>query len=142
MNILIKSKVIPESLVVYNEEGKAVRFKNAFGGHISFMNSIFNKNVDTKPYGTAFMVGFFGLPLEACIALASHDWTTMDGFISMEFHHHLVPYADECASGKKRNNTHHHCKEEGPMSVERAISACSSGFGQSMGGRALWLHFK
>ncbi|MBR3502466.1 MAG: hypothetical protein IKO06_06130 [Alphaproteobacteria bacterium] len=76
-NVIKKAKLVPDEM--WNEDKTAL--VNAFGDSFSIFGG--SKNTATTSDDKAFIISLSGLPAEACIELATHNWQIMDNVIAV-----------------------------------------------------------
>ena len=75
--IIKKAKILPDEMITLDSTGKKIiAITNPFGGKINL-----NKNSRTGSDYQAFEIYLSGLPQEACIELATYDWTSAGAYI-------------------------------------------------------------
>lgn len=114
----LKAKLIPDDMIILGSNGK---FKNAVH---EFGNSVWGNatNKSTSGDEKAFLLQFFYLPPEACIELATHDWTNA-GVKAIQFQSTEQKDPNEPRAG----NNYYNKYLLTPIDVDEAITRCSLG---------------
>jgi len=108
--IIKKAKILPDEMLTVNDAGKITAITNPFGGAVNL-----NRNSRTGNDYQAFEIMYRVDSEEACIELASHDWTTANvGVITIS-----NAYGPS-ASGKANLKT--------PIDINTAVERCSAVF--------------
>ena len=119
----VQMGVIPDELSTGFQFG---RITNVFGGNIR-VESVYNEYEHSY---NLFMVGFEGLPEEACISLATANWGTTDqsgvkgvlvGWLS--YGGSFAPFRDGCTEGDTERG-YFACSGRLPISPVNAAKAC------------------
>ena len=92
-----KAKIFPDEMITVTD-GKIMSITNPFGGGVYLSSE--------GSYNDAFMIGYFDIPQEACIELASYDWQSAG-----------VSFITTVATGDASAKV--------PVSVDNAIKLCS-----------------
>jgi len=75
--IIKKAKILPDEMITLNDDGtKIMSITNPFGGRVY----LFTANKSTAGDNQAFGIDLVDLPQEACIELATHDWTSAGAY--------------------------------------------------------------
>jgi|GEM_PF-333683 len=75
--IIKKAKILPDEMITVNADGKITAITNPFGGGVWL-------NAEYKAAGgdmQAFKIALSDLPQEACIELATYDWTNAGVYV-------------------------------------------------------------
>ena len=114
-----KAKLFPTSIVKND-------YKNMFGGDIGFYADGRFSNDD----GKAFILRFEGIPQEACIDIATHDWRNSLGIIVMRVYGAGTDdssvgnnFLGNCTSKYNQGDVLA-CVADIPLTVEQAVTAC------------------
>ena len=70
-----KAKIFPDEMITVTD-GKIMSFTNPFGGGVE----LFAANKAKRGDYQAFSIEYYDLPQEACIELATYDWTSAGAY--------------------------------------------------------------
>ena len=116
--IVEKTKIFPESIIKNN-------YRSLFGGVIYYgghsITGLYAQG-DKK----VFVLGYTGIPQEACVELALQNWHNIDGFVAFS----ITPSScgPSWIAGKCVRNTTNNvfCTADMPLTPAQAVSACAS----------------
>ena len=72
--IIKKAKILPDEMITLDTTGKITAITNAFGGYLHLMDS----GTTTGMKDMSFSIWISNIPQEACIELATQDWSNAD----------------------------------------------------------------
>ena len=122
-SIIRKAKLIPDEMISYASDGSITAITNAYGG--TFSLDVMNKSstTDTK----AFRFSLYGLPQEACIDIATQDWSSNSGGSVIELVINSTSSPGSTASqyiGNCTSTANDFCANDMPISIDKAVTAC------------------
>lgn len=90
LDMIKKAKLVPENMidesstVIAGDSGLNINILNKFGGGVYIID-------DTQGYGDykGFTINYFDLPEDACIELATHDWSGLPGLKTLALHNYI-----------------------------------------------------
>ena len=112
--VIKKAHLAPEDM--YDNTNSTTMY-NPFGGDVYVMQQGKNYNSDNK----AFVITSSRIPQEACIELLTRDWGSSGLIAAGTMYTYMAMYGCSSSGGY-----YYVCANEGVMSVDKAISACSS----------------
>ncbi len=74
--IVKKAKIFPDEMITVTD-GKIMSITNPFGGEVNLLIANKSKSSDYQ----AFKIEYYQLPQEACIELATHDWSNAGAYL-------------------------------------------------------------
>ncbi len=110
--VVVKAKLLPDEMLELKDDGNFKQANNEFGGTILGSSEHRNSYGDSQ----AFSLSFSSIPLEACIELASQDWTILG---------QTIVGINKCSGC----GGHCTCSDKyflPPMSVDEAVDACNT----------------
>ena len=124
LNTLIPSgiKIIKKAKLVPDEVWSDDNLQNAFGG--SFEMAVVS---DAEYSGKMFTIAITDIPQEACIEIASNDWSVSSGLLGYAINTNSSTFLVSCFSDYPGTAA---CKNNSnkpmPMPINTAVSACST----------------
>ncbi|MBQ8670941.1 MAG: prepilin-type N-terminal cleavage/methylation domain-containing protein [Alphaproteobacteria bacterium] len=124
LNTLIPSgiKIIKKAKLVPDEVWSDDNLQNAFGG--SFEMAVVS---DAEYSGKMFTIAITDIPQEACIEIASNDWSVSSGLLGYAINTNSSAFLVSCFSDYPGTAA---CKNNSnkpmPMPINTAVSACST----------------
>ncbi|MBR3501423.1 MAG: hypothetical protein IKO06_00780, partial [Alphaproteobacteria bacterium] len=121
--IIKKAKILPDEMITVNDAGKIIAITNPFGGVVYI--SDYSGNDESKTV-TGYLITLYGLPQEACIELATHDWSVSD-LITLAINEGDNSVMFDCVTGDYWDDDSVGCiyNKTLPISVDKAASTCS-----------------
>ena len=114
--------VVPDEVGTNNS---ATLGTNPFGGQVAIFSAGKKDYTDNE----AFVIGYGGLPKEACVTLATYDWGTAhsSGFIglSIQSGSNFVNYDPQAYINSTSSNWWGWSSKSGPMTISLAAQKCS-----------------
>ncbi len=136
--LIKKAKLVPDEVWLTSAEDGKEYVYDAFGNNVHIQSYT---NVATENQGKGFIISFNGMTLEACIELASMDWSSVSGgFIGMGIDQDgIVSEIDQfCIDGGSSSVSDtavYACTKDTqfPLPLDKVVSACSKQSDESRG---------
>jgi len=122
--IIKKAKILPDEMITLDPTGKKIiAITNPFGDAVDI--EFYNLGLDDKEVSGDHII-IYGLPQEACIALATHDWSVSD-LIAMTINEYDGAVMYDCVTGDYWDDDSVGCiyNKTLPISIDKAASTCS-----------------
>ena len=123
-SIIRKAKIIPDEMLTFVSDGSITAITNAFGGRFELWPSNKSSTTDTK----AFRFTIYGLPPEACMEIASMDWSSNSGSSVIELVINSGSSPASTASqyiGNCTSTDNDFCAKDMPADIALVASACN-----------------
>ena len=121
--VIKKAKLVPDEMLTLDSDGNITNITNAFGGAV-YISDYWGSNGSKTV--TGYKITLYGLPQEACIELATHDWSVSD-LIALAINEDDSAVMFDCVTGDYWDDDNVGCiyNKTLPMSVDKAASTCS-----------------